>query len=281
MDKIEAFRSLIGQEIAKAKELVHERSQGEPIRDFDIRGRLYALGMELAPEARQGDLDAMREWLKLRGDEKIVDLAAGSGFFTKEFLSSTSGEVIAVDPSQMQLAELDRLCEGRARVIVGSPDSESDMAQIMDGSVDVVSSFGGLHHVGDQRAMMAQVARILKTGGRFTAADVCKDTALARHFDDFVASKCLTGHDAQWLDASRLRELSVGLPLRLEKAEMVPLTWNFGSEREMALFFQGLHAYDLPEQEIVEDLRDALGFVKEEGRVCLNWPMIFFTFTRE
>lgn len=282
MNRTETFRHLIGQQIESAKLLVEKRRQGEVIRDFDIRGKLYALANEMAPDARRGDLDAMRHWLQLRGNERIVDLAAGLGFFTKEFLSWTNGEVIAVDPSQMQLSELNRLCEGHVRIIVGSPDSERDMASITDGSVDVVSSFGGLHHVLDQRAMMAQVSRILTHGGRFTAADVCKATALARHFDEFVAAKCLTGHEATWLSETRLRELAAGLPLRLERVEMVPLTWNFESERVMALFFKGLHAYDLTETEVVEDLYEALGYEKEEdGQVRLNWPMIFFTFVRE
>jgi len=281
MNTIETFRASILREIALAKALIAQRTSGKQIQDFDMRGRLYALAMEMAPDARRGDLDTMRTWLGLRGNENIVDLAAGSGFFTREFLSWTRGDVLAVDPSQMQLRELNRLCEGKAGIIAGSPDSAHDMACIANHSIDVVSSFGGIHHVNDQRAMMEQVSRMLKPGGHFTAADVCKDTALARHFDEVVAQKCLTGHDAQWLDTLRLHELSAGLPLQLERAEMVQLQWHFRSETEMALFFQGLHAYDVPEHEIVSDLRGALGFTENEDGISLNWPMLFFTFTRK
>lgn len=281
MNRIESFSNLIGQEIVNACSLAEKRRQGEAIPDFDIRGKLYGLAMEMAPVAREGDLDAMCEWLQLGGDERIVDLAAGTGYFTKRFVDSTQGEVIAVDPSTVQLSELDRLCAGRATCISGSPDNKEAMRQISEGSVDVVSSFGGLHHVLDQRMMMEEVARILRPGGQFTAADVCADTSLARHFDEFVAEKCITGHEATWLSEARLRELAEGLPLKLEKVEVVPLTWKFTTKREMALFFRGLHAYDLTEKEIVDDLQTALGYTECDGAIHLNWPMIFFRFVRE
>lgn len=281
LNRIATFRSKIGTELETAKKLVEKRNAGEEIGDFDIRGGLYDLGMELAPNARENDIREMRMRLCLKGDERIVDFAAGTGFFTKEFISWTTGEVIAVDPSIMQLNVLDEVCEGRATVVLGSPDSEKDMSVIESNSIDIVSSFGGLHHVLDQRVMIEQVSRILKPGGRFVAGDVGNGTSLAHHFDIFVAQKCLTGHTAQWLDETRLIGLSVGLPLKLEKAEMVPIVWKFASKEEMALFFKGLHAYDLSEEEVVGDLREALGFEEKEGQILLNWPMLFFAFVRE
>lgn len=276
INKLDTYGVRIQEEIERAK--VEGNVDGAQA--FDVRGKLYALAMELAPEARFGDLVEMMQWLDLKGDERIVDLAAGGGFFTREFLTRTNGEVIAVDPSAVQISELDEACEGRATCIVGSPDSPEAMRQIADRSVDVVTSFGGLHHVADQRTMMEEVARIVRVGGQFTAADVCANTSLARHFDEFVAAKCLTGHEATWLSEARLYELTMGLPLRLERVEMVPLTWSFTSEREIALFFKGLHAYDLTEAEIFDDLREALGYTEKDGRLLLNWPMLFFRFVR-
>lgn len=278
--RIDGFRTKINAELEAARKLVEKRDAGEEIKDFDIRGDLYGLGMELAPDARQNDIGEMKARLALNGDERIVDLAAGTGFFTKEFTSWTTGEVIAVDPSIMQLNVLNEVCEGKATIVLGSPDSEKDMSVIESNSVDVVSSFGGLHHVPNQRVMMEQISRVLKPGGRFVAGDVGNGTPLAHHFDVFVAQKSLTGHAAQWLDKNRLIDLSIGLPLKLEKAEMVPIVWKFASKEEMALFFKGLHAYDLSEEEVVEDLREALGFEEKDGQVLLNWPMFFFTFVR-
>lgn len=280
-NRIATFRTKINAELEVAKKLVEKRNAGEEIKDFDIRGNLYGLSTELAPNARENDIGEMKARLDLKGDERIVDLAAGTGFFTKEFTSWTTGEVVAVDPSAMQLNILNEVCEGKVTIVLGSPDSEKDMSVIENNSVDIVSSFGGLHHVPNQRVMMEQISRILKPGGRFIAGDVGNGTSLAHHFDIFVAQKCLTGHTAQWLDEARLIELSAGLPFKLEKAEVVPIVWKFSSKEEMALFFKGLHAYSLSEEEVVEDLQEALGFEEKDGQVLLNWPMLFFLFVRE
>ncbi len=280
MNEFLGYRHRLKQQLRHAKALVARRESGQAIQDFDIRGELYGLACEIAPSARHDDLVTMRHWLSLRGNERIVDLAAGTGFFTKDFLSQTTGEVIAVDPSEMQLSVLNKVCAGRARLLAASPDNRQAMSVIPDASVDVVSSFGGLHHVDDQRTMFEEVARILKPGGQFTAADVCANTTLARHFDEFVAAKCLTGHTAQWLDEAKLRELASSLPLKLERVEVAPLTWKFSSLTEMALFFKGLHAYDLSEQEVIDDLQTALGFTTENDQIILNWPMVFFRFVR-
>lgn len=280
-NRIVAFRNEINAELEVAKKLVEKRDAGEEIMDFDIRGNLYGLAMKLAPDARSNDISEMKVRLEIKGTERVVDLAAGTGFFTKEFASWTAGEVIAVDPSAMQLKILDEICEGGATIVLGSPDSEKDMSIIENSSVDVVSSFGGLHHVPNQRMMMEQASRILKPGGRFVASDVGNGTSLARHFDTFVAQKSLTGHTAQWLDEERLIGLAAGLPLKLEKAEMVSVVWSFASKEEMALFFKALHAYDLSEEEVVEDLGEALGFEEKDGQILLNWPMLFFRLVRE
>ena len=50
-----------------------------------------------------------------------------------------------------------------------------------------------------QRMMFEKIARALKPGGRFVAADVGENTKLAEHFDTSVKRHCLTGHHEKWL----------------------------------------------------------------------------------
>lgn len=281
MDHLERFAAQIEHQIVEAKRLVARRNAGEQIEDFDIRGDLYATAIELAPKAREADIVAMKEWLHLRGDESVADLAAGGGFLTRRIREWTSGEIIAVDPAHQHLEHLDRACNGTVTILEGSPDDSGTMEKIPDASVDVVTSFGGLHHVADQRAMMEQVARILKSGGHFMAGDVGNRTPLAHHFDEVTAAKSLTGHTATWLSEERLRDLVKDLPLKVTRAENVPLQWVYNSKREMALFFKGLHAYDQPEEEILADLQNALGFEERDGKIYLNWGMLFFEIEHE
>jgi len=280
-NRLDVFSARIDQEINTAKRLIERRDAGEKIEDFDIRGDLYASAMELAPDARQDDIVTMRDILHLRGDENVVDLAAGGGFLTKKIRQWTKGDVIAVDPAHQQLQHLEKAVKGDVRIIVGSPDDHQTMEMIDDGSVDVVTSFGGLHHVSDQRAMMVEISRILKPKGRFVAGDVGGDTPLSRHFDEVTAVKSLTGHTAIWLSKERLEELVEGLGLNVRNVDDKVQKWVYDSEREMALFFRGLHAYDQPDEEILTDLKNVLGYEKRDGKVYLNWPMIFFEIIKE
>ncbi len=254
---------------------------------FDQRGRLYEIALALSPAARQGDLEEMANWFgvaagKLRG-KVAVDIAAGTGFLTKSLLKWTRETVYAVDPSRVQLTSLLRQCHPSGPVwpVIGSPDQEAIFDQIPAGTIDVVTSFGGLHHVANHEALFANVARLLKPGGRFIAADVGLGSTLQRHFDEVVAKKCLTGHAANWLSVDRLKvlceEAFLGTP---RVCEQVPLTWTFRSEREMALFFKGLHAYPQSEAEVLGDLRETLGWYVEDDLIHLTGPMLFFEVTK-
>jgi len=90
-----------------------------------------------------------------------------------------------------------------------------------------------------------------------------------------VAKKCLTGHTAKWLSPRRIEELTAGLPLAVRRTEIVTLYMKFTSPMQMYLFFKGLHAYDLPEDEVVRDLSTVLGVTTVGTEVHLNWPLLF------
>jgi hypothetical protein len=104
---------------------------------------------------------------------------------------------------------------------------------------------------------------------------VCSDTLVSRHFDEVVARKCLTGHTATWLSPARISELVKGLPLVAKRVEVITLYMRFSSERQMYLFFKGLHAYDLSQEEVLRDLGGVLGLSSVGGEVHLNWPLLF------
>lgn len=283
--KYAALKRQIVNELNRVAALVNH-SLGEA---FDARGGLYRIAMRwVAPFARLGDLLRMDQWLggtlgRLKG-QKWADLAAGGGFFTEKLAEWTGTVVCAVDPSAVQLEALVKDCPGAPiHTVKSSPDSEEMFSQIPEGSLDGVFSFGGLHHVANHEQLFANVARLLKPGGRFVAGDVCDDSSLQRHFDTFVATYCLTGHTANWLSEARLHKLCEGLPLTVVRVESaVPLTWVFESKEQMALYFMGLHAYPLSEAQIIEDLETALGTtVGDDGKIHLNWPMLFFEIHRD
>lgn len=267
----------IREAMLEARSLVARREMGEEIEDFDIRGQLYGLAKEIAPEARCADLTLMKRWIRPRRGESVVDLAAGSGFLTAALTSWTESSIVAIDPSRMQLKHIERAIPTAETVAMGS-DDEALLEHVAPGSFDLVTSFGGLHHARCHERLVQNIDGLLKPGGRCVVGDIEEGSALAKHFDEVVARKCLTGHEGiTWWSPEHIERLIKGTRLRLVRSELVTEhVWEFDDERQMAMFFQALHAYDLPRAEIVADLKDALGVRQAGGKVHLSWPMFLF-----
>lgn len=259
--------------------------------DFNIRGKLYKLAGEIAPNAREQDIFYIQKWLNPKAGEKSVDIAAGTGFLTYHLVKWTQSKTYAVDTSSEQLTCLkNRLNNRLVTTINGSISAPETIHQFGQdfGQIDFVTSFGGIHHIIDtlgpdnkiknnQRAMMETVANLLKPGGRFVASDVCGGTSLSRHFEKSVKTHGLTGHKEKWLTIDRLQnELISGTDLEYIKAEIINSKMVFDSERHMALFMKGLHAYAISIEAVIADLQNILGFEKKDDKIYLNWPLLFF-----
>jgi SAM-dependent methyltransferase len=101
------------------------------------------------------------EWLDAKRGQSILDLGCGDGQLT-ERLASTGAIVTGVDVSPEMLAA------ARSRGI-DAHEGSAESLPFADRSFDAVFSNAVLHWVRDQDAMMAEVRRVLKPGGRFVA----------------------------------------------------------------------------------------------------------------
>lgn len=287
---VEQYKLLIEAALEETRqasaELAEARDRGESPdggRIFDARSKLYELAMSMCGyHARNGDLLAMHGHIQPRPGETSVDLSAGTGFLTRAINYWTETTTYGVDPSEVQLRYLKHNCSDQVISVHASPDETDKLfasGLIPESGIDFVTSFGGIHHIHKNRYLESfqNVAAMLKPGGRFSAADVPGDSILQRHFDEVVTDKCLTGHEmGQFMTPTLLKELAEQAGLELISTETMPLTWDFNSTEEMAWFFKGLHAYPQPAEEIIADLRDTLGFKEEDGKIKLNWPMLFW-----
>jgi cyclopropane fatty-acyl-phospholipid synthase-like methyltransferase len=287
-EKLNQFAQRTEEALKEAAEIIKREGISAQSPVFDLRAKLYGIALEMSPNARQDDVDTMHKLIKPKKGEVCIDVAAGTGFLTRHLVEWTDSAVYAVDPSKDQLDILRKnIPSEHIRPIVGSlaQETTSDKVGILDQikeQVDFITSFGGIHHVYYQKKFIEHVEKLLKSGGRFVVGDVGADTALSKHFDDVVTRKCLTSHTARWLSKERLEELISDLPsLTLVKAEMKTQHWVFSSKREMAIFFKGLHAYNVPEDEVLYDLYDTLGYIEKDGQVILSWPMLFFEIVKK
>lgn len=104
---------------------------------------------------------AVLEWLAPQPGERILDLGCGDGQLTAR-IAATGASVTGLDASPQMAAA------ARSRGIAVEQGSAESMP-FAGLAFDAVFSNAALHWVRDQDAMLAEVRRVLKPGGRFVA----------------------------------------------------------------------------------------------------------------
>ncbi|HSP37357.1 MAG TPA: class I SAM-dependent methyltransferase [Frankiaceae bacterium] len=109
--------------------------------------------------------------LPLDGDETVLELGCGTGRDTEALLAALpSGRVIALDGSDSMVEHTRQRCGGSDGTAGGRLTIlQADLRQpldLPDASVDAVFSVATLHWVPDHPAVFAELARVLRPGGR-------------------------------------------------------------------------------------------------------------------
>ncbi len=141
----------------------------------------------------------------VRAGETAVDVGAGSGFLSRG-LVARGLSVIAVDQSQAMLDELSAHLPG-----VDCRLGESQDLPVEDASVDHAIANMYLHHVPDPAAAIAEMARVLKPGGRLVLIDLDEhehEFLRTEHHDRWMGFK-RTGVE-RWISQAGLKQIRVG-----------------------------------------------------------------------
>jgi trans-aconitate methyltransferase len=101
------------------------------------------------------------EWLNAQPGERILDLGCGDGQLTVR-LAAAGAQVTGADLSPEMVAAA-RARGAQAQV------ANAEALPFADASFDAVFSNAALHWMRDHEAMLAQVFRVLRPGGRFVA----------------------------------------------------------------------------------------------------------------
>ena len=101
------------------------------------------------------------EWLAAQPGERILDLGCGDGQLTRR-IASTGADVVGLDTSPQMAAAARSLG-------IAVDEGSAELMPYGERSFDAVFSNAALHWVRDHEAMLAEVRRVLKPGGRFVA----------------------------------------------------------------------------------------------------------------
>ncbi len=128
---------------------------------------------------------------------KVLEIGCGHGVGTEiifERFKAREVHAFDLDPEMIRLARqrLEKYSTRRLRLHVGDAESIDDE----DASYDAVFDFGIIHHVPIWQNAVAEVARVLKPGGRFFFEEVTKkalDRWFYRSFLDHPKDNRFTG----------------------------------------------------------------------------------------
>ena len=147
---------------------------------------------ETYDRVRPGPAPAAVDWLVPAGGGAAVDLAAGTGLFTRALLGRVP-EITAVEPDGRMRAVLAERTEG-VRVLHG----RGEVIPLPDASVDGVFVSTAWHWL-DPALAIPEIARVLRDGGRLGVIWTSRDRA-----DDWVAEldllrlSAMPGETREW-----------------------------------------------------------------------------------
>jgi demethylmenaquinone methyltransferase/2-methoxy-6-polyprenyl-1,4-benzoquinol methylase len=116
---------------------------------------------------------AMVEAVRAGSNERLLDVATGTGLVTQELVRSYGCEVVALDQSPQMLAgararlEVDRQLAERVSLVRG----EAEQLPFADEEFDHLTFTYLLRYVEDPLATMRELARVVKPGGRIASLE--------------------------------------------------------------------------------------------------------------
>ncbi|MFD7707378.1 class I SAM-dependent methyltransferase [Streptomyces sp. NPDC059785] len=116
-------------------------------------------------------MEALHETLGPQTGSAVCDVACGAGHLALSFADDLPARLVAVDPAPNMLASVRRLAAERG-VHVETAEAYAEQLPYADASFDLVVSRLAPHHFRDIRAAAAEMARLLRPGGRLAVIDL-------------------------------------------------------------------------------------------------------------
>ncbi len=193
---------------------------------YDVMNDLMSMGMHRAWKAYTVAVANLRE-----GD-KVLDIAGGTGDLAKAFARQVgpSGQVVHTDINEAMLRT------GRDRLLddgLALPTSICDAEQLpfRTGSFDLVSVAFGLRNMTHKEQALAEMARVLREGGRLLVLEFSKVATPLQKPYDWYSFKVLP-RLGQWVagDAESYRYLAESIRMHPDQATLKAMmkTAGFG-----------------------------------------------------
>jgi ubiquinone/menaquinone biosynthesis C-methylase UbiE len=244
--------------------------------EFDgVRAKLYKESIKEFPEARLEDIAIMKKYLHPKKGEVILEVGAGSGFFSGIIsdLIGEDGKLIVSDPSSDQLEEVKSLSKNNIEVL----NRGAEDIDLEKDSIDSIWSFGAIHHCFKKEQALSAFHDVLKTGGKVVVGDVFSGSKLAEHFDEKVDKYCITGHNVEFWTDKMVEEYCKNAGFEDVTITELDINWKFKTKEDIGIFLYKIHGMTkTTPEECLKGAEEILGIEYKNELYCLNWPMKIF-----
>jgi len=124
-----------------------------------------------AVHAAGEDLTAIARLVAQDDAPVVLDAGCGAGH-TAINVAPHSAEVIALDLSAQMLAQVERLAHERGLTNLGTRQGDVENLPFENATFDIVTSRYSAHHWPNPAQALREIARVLKSGGRFILSDI-------------------------------------------------------------------------------------------------------------
>lgn len=136
-----------------------------------------------------------------KAGEKVLDLGSGSGMdsFITSLKVGKSGNVTGIDMTDEQLNKATQLAKAANFENITFIKGYLEQLPFDDASFDVVISNGVINLCPDKEKVFAEVARVLKPGGRLAIADIVTEHQLPENItcDSTLWASCIGGAEQE------------------------------------------------------------------------------------
>ena len=113
--------------------------------------------------------------MPIQKNHTLLDIGAGSGFFTLPMAESTSSKVYAMDPDKRMLSIIEEKAKEKGLNNIELIQDYLENLSLQNDSIDFVMASLILHEVGSLSKALSKIYEVLKTGGHLLCLEYEKD----------------------------------------------------------------------------------------------------------
>lgn len=168
---------------------------------YDLNNRLHSFGLD------QRWRKAVVKACAVRPDDRVLDVACGTGDLTEAFARARPTEVVGVDftPGMLDIArrKINRRTPREGQPVPTYHEGDATDLQFSDERFTIVSIAFGIRNVGEPARALSEFRRVLAPGGRLAVLEFAEPTNPMVRFGHDLWTRRIMPHTASLIAGDR------------------------------------------------------------------------------